>query len=243
MPHLGWRFWFWHLFVPLVLFSGLVFLSEHGGWDLTLSEPFYDPGQGGWYLKKSWWAEGLIHKGGQKLVFTIAAFSLLAAVLATFRPQWQHWRRPCLYLALCIGLGTGAVAMGKLITHRHCPWSIAEFGGTVPYSGLFEPVPESCGGKGRCFPAGHASGGFSLMGGYFIFRNRRPGLAAAGLILGLSLGSLFGFGQVARGAHFVSHNLWSAMICWLVALTLYVFPFHGRLLDTPVPRSKGNVLQ
>jgi len=42
-------------------------------------------------------------------------------------------------------------------------------------------------------------------------------MLAGSLLLGFALG----MGRVAQGAHFVSHNLWSALICWLVVLALY----------------------
>ena len=38
------------------------------------------------------------------------------------------------------------------------------------------------------------------------------------LALGLALGALFGAAQVMRGAHYVSHVLWSAWICWTLSV-------------------------
>ncbi|QJW84804.1 hypothetical protein HK414_17725 [Ramlibacter terrae] len=73
------------------------------------------------------------------------------------------------------------------------------------------------GGPGRCFPAGHASSGFALFGGYFAWRGVDArtahrwlaGAGAGGLVLGLA--------QQWRGAHFMSHTLWTAVVCWWVA--------------------------
>ncbi len=141
-------------------------------------------------------------------------------------------------MALCIGLGTGLVALGKATINRHCPWDYDRYGGEVPYVRLFEPVPDGF-KRGHGFPAGHASGGFSLMGSYFIFYRRRPGLARAGLVLGLVMGTVFGFGQLVRGAHFVSHNFWSAIICWGIALALYRWAFAGRLWDVSGAKQKS----
>jgi len=33
---------------------------------------------------------------------------------------------------------------------------------------------------------------------------------------------LFGLARIAQGAHFLSHNLWSGLVCWLVILAIYV---------------------
>lgn len=47
-----------------------------------------------------------------------------------------------------------------------------------------------------------------------------------GLMIGLVAGLIFGISQQLRGAHFLSHDLWSLTICWLVALGFfYLFLF------------------
>ena len=47
----------------------------------------------------------------------------------------------------------------------------------------------------------------------------------AGLLTGLLAGGIFGVAQMARGAHFLSHTLWTAGICWFVAFGLDVLAF------------------
>ncbi|MNV84902.1 hypothetical protein D3C71_1788110 [compost metagenome] len=36
------------------------------------------------------------------------------------------------------------------------------------------------------------------------------------------MGLLFGFAQQLRGAHFLSHDVWTLAISWFVALALYL---------------------
>lgn len=150
-------------------------------------------------------------------------------------------RRAGAYLALVILLGTGLVALGKRTTNVDCPWDTVPYGGDRPYVRLFADRPDGL-PPGRCFPAGHSAGGFSLLGLYFVFRERRRALARAGLAVGLAMGTVFAFGQWVRGAHFASHDLWSVIVCWLVAYGLYALAFRGRLWDagaaateTPMP--------
>jgi membrane-associated PAP2 superfamily phosphatase len=38
----------------------------------------------------------------------------------------------------------------------------------------------------------------------------------------LAIGSLFSIAQQSRGAHFISHDLTSALIAWLICLALYM---------------------
>jgi membrane-associated PAP2 superfamily phosphatase len=96
-----------------------------------------------------------------------------------------------------------------------------DFGGNVPYMELLDPLPAGA-DPGKCWPGGHASSGFCLFGFYFAaaWLGRRR-LAAEALACALLLGFGVGMARVAQGAHFLSHNVWSALICWLIALGLY----------------------
>jgi membrane-associated PAP2 superfamily phosphatase len=188
----------------LIALPILAVLSEATGLDARLSDAWYDPARG-FFLKHSWWAEGLIHDGGRVLVALAGIAALLVGVLSSRN------RRPALYLFTAIALSTGTVAILKAMSGRPCPWDLERYGGG--------------GSAGGCFPSAHAATGYSLMALYFALRGRGPRLA--GLLLGFGLGTLFGFGQIVRGAHFLSHNLWSAALCWAVALALYEGPFRG----------------
>jgi membrane-associated PAP2 superfamily phosphatase len=72
------------------------------------------------------------------------------------------------------------------------------------------------GGGGHCFPAGHASTGFAFMAAYFCLRqNNAPG-AMKWLLVAVCIGFILGISQQMRGAHFMSHTLWTAWLCWTV---------------------------
>ena len=62
-------------------------------------------------------------------------------------------------------------------------------------------------------------------------------LARAGLALAVTVGTLFAYAQWSRGAHFFSHDLWSAAICWGATLLLYRWAFRGR----PWPRQPPSI--
>ena len=110
-----------------------------------------------------------------------------------------------------------AVSGLKSFSRTSCPWDLAAFGRVAQHISHWAWAT-SDGGPGRCFPAGHASAGFGFLGGYFAFAERSPRLAKAWLAAALLAGLLLGIAQQARGAHFMSHTLWTAWICWCIAL-------------------------
>jgi membrane-associated PAP2 superfamily phosphatase len=106
-----------------------------------------------------------------------------------------------------------------------CPWDLTRYGGSRPYFGLFDDKPDYL-PRGRCFPGGHSSAGFALFGLYFAaiqlgLRRHRWYLLPA-----LMVGGLFALDQWVRGAHFPSHDLTTAYICWMTTLVTYGRFFH-----------------
>jgi len=73
------------------------------------------------------------------------------------------------------------------------------------------------GGSGGCFPAGHASAGFAFIGGFFALRHTLPRTARRWLAGALAAGLVLGLAQQVRGAHYMSHTLWTAWLCWASA--------------------------
>jgi membrane-associated PAP2 superfamily phosphatase len=110
------------------------------------------------------------------------------------------------------------VALLKGISATSCPWDLSAYGGMTPYVPHWSAISD--GGPGHCFPAGHASSGFALLGGFFAFRGESPALARCWLAAATAAGLVLGIGQQLRGAHFMSHTLWSGWLCWLIALLI-----------------------
>jgi membrane-associated PAP2 superfamily phosphatase len=130
---------------------------------------------------------------------------------------------------------TASIGGLKQVTQVHCPWDLEGFGGHIAYEPLFaarSPEIE----VGKCFPAAHSGSGFALFAFYFAIRNYSRRWSTRALYLAIAAGTVFAFGQEARGAHFPSHDLWSAMIAWCVCLILYVTVSSSRSL---AERSSG----
>ena len=64
------------------------------------------------------------------------------------------------------------------------------------------------------------------MAGFFVFRLSQPKRAYFFLIAGVILGFAMGWAQMMRGAHFLSHNLWTGWIIWFVNVIVYLFYYR-----------------
>ncbi|KAB7885411.1 phosphatase PAP2 family protein, partial [Poseidonibacter ostreae] len=73
--------------------------------------------------------------------------------------------------------------------------------------------------KIKCWPAGHASGGFALLSLFFLFKKRINQIYA--LIFALSVGWSMGTYKMLIGDHFLSHTIITMLIAWLLVLIIY----------------------
>jgi membrane-associated PAP2 superfamily phosphatase len=112
-----------------------------------------------------------------------------------------------------------AVSLVKYASHTSCPWDLQAFGGVARHVSHWLWAT-SDGGPGGCFPAGHASAAFAYLGGYFACRRTQPSVARAWLVGSLAAGLVLGVSQQLRGAHYMSHTLWTGWICWAVGFAI-----------------------
>ncbi|WP_058913042.1 phosphatase PAP2 family protein [Entomohabitans teleogrylli] len=197
-----------------LLVTGLLFtaLSRYEGLDRLICDFWYDAASHSFPLQHNRWLDLLNHRLLKDLVIATGAVALLYGLV----------RRQPRLVAVALLMGTGALAVGilKATSHHSCPWDLLEYGGKALSYPLFDAVPANS-GPGRCFPGGHASSGFIVMAGFFAFWRERRRLAWSFFAGGIALGMLMGFGQVVRGAHFLSHNLWAGWWVWFSQVAMY----------------------
>jgi membrane-associated PAP2 superfamily phosphatase len=164
----------------------------------------------------------------------LGVLSLLTFAASFFWKRLFGWRRELGCLVLALGLSTAFVTPLKKVTQVQCPWSLTQFGGTETYSKLLEPRPATD-KPGLCWPGGHAATGFCLFGLFFMLRDRKPRLARVAFAVALIAGSVLSVGRMMQGAHFLSHNMWTAVLCWLIGLGSYYLVLYRRgLAEVPV---------
>lgn len=196
-------------------------LFESTNLDRRIQDLFYDPVAGRFPHRIRWLFETVFHDFGRLTVIALGVGLFAAFLLSYRRASLVPWRRALLYGVLCLAICPIAVAQIKQHTVIHCPRKLEIYGGREPYVRLFDAVPPGV-EPGHCWPGGHSSGGFAMMSLYFVFRRAKPRLAKVLLAAGFGYGFLLGFSRVVMGSHFVSHNLWAALLCWTISLGLYL---------------------
>lgn len=226
-------FWWRHARRPIWAFVVVATLLASTSFDFALARAvFFDEESRSWLGGNAWWANDFMHTGGRWFIRVIVVLAIAVWLPGRCNSRWVDSRRAAGYLALAIILSTSVVGLLKSVTNMDCPVDLADFGGDRPYAGLLADRPDGL-PHARCFPSAHAGSGYSLLALYFMWYERSRRLAVAGAVIGLGVGTLFGIAQQARGAHFVSHDVWSACLVWLTCLTLYVYGFRARLYEWP----------
>lgn len=219
---------------------GLLIAWDASGLDLLLARPWAHAG--GFPLRDDWFLSTVLHEGARRAAWVpalwliIGVWKPIGVLRRLSRPQRVQWAGTTL-------LALAAISLLKHLSHTSCPWDLAEFGGNAGWVSHWA-LGVSDGGPGRCFPAGHASAAFAFVSGYFVLRNGLPGQAWAWLAGALVVGLVLGGAQQLRGAHFISHTLWTAWLCWTVAWlvdiavrTLQPDDTPSAVVDTPLKRA------
>ncbi len=208
------------LWPALALLAATLVLFEVTHLDLWVQDHFYD------FTTKRWIVDGnepvgrlVFYNGPKAIIFVIgAALLALAFGPARWRDRLRFGRRGLFLAILTLTTVPALAGLGKELTNTFCPSEIRRYGGDVPYVKLCSPYPDDDRPprRGHCFPAGHASGGFALLGLAWLRPSRR--WCVGGIVAGLGVGWWMGSYQMLKGAHYLSHTLTTMLLAWIVAL-------------------------
>jgi len=205
----------WPLFllVGVVVYFGFPFT---GGERLDLwFQSFFWQGQAWLLPHDTLWGDVLAYKGPKALIIIFAAYLIFIAALPQLSPSRLN-RRRALYVLASLALVPIISTQLRAISYMATPLELKMYGGAFDHLLLFQakPIGYPC----HAFPAGHASGGFALICLYWAWADRP--YRCVGLAIGLLFGGVMGLYQIARGEHFLSHTLATALIAWLVSVCL-----------------------
>lgn len=211
------------LLIESIMVFGLLLCAtlaiEISGMDTHLADIFYGWEDNQWQLKNAWVTSVLIHKYGKYLSILLLLVVISLWTSSYFISSLAVWKYRLRYVLIASISGALLVSIGKSLSNISCPWDFSRYGGSLEYIPLLEQLWVRNGS--HCFPAGHASAGFAWVSLYFVGRHLHATWRWWVLAGALLLGTIFGVSQQLRGAHFISHDLWSFGTCWMVSLICY----------------------
>lgn len=220
--------WTWLKLLCLTIIATLTF--EHSQLDVQISELFYANGQ--WLLEKGAQPYAFIFYDAPKALLILFAIYLIAILVIKYRTplnadfslnRSKRSRyilplsvREISYLLIVIIIVPTTIATLKSVTHVSCPNHLMLFGGDLPYLNLWQSIVAQT--PAKCFPAAHASAGFSLYGLAFLptWRKYRYKVFEAVTALGWTMGLY----KMLFGDHFFSHTLVSMLLSLTIASAL-----------------------
>ena len=191
--------------------------------DLYLADALYDRAAATFPWRDAWLTDTFSHRIVKAALTVLGALFIAAAIGDATWPQVLQGR-PMDRLRLRVIAWSAAlvptvISLLKQNSDAHCPWDLARYGGTEPYARLFETLPPGI-VPGHCLPAGHASSALWLISLAVLWLpgQQRKAWRAAGSAV--ALGLAVGWMQQMRGAHFLTHTLWSVCIACGIVLAL-----------------------
>ena len=207
------------IFVTLfVLFVTIVYFS-YSNLDFVVQNTFFDFKTHSWMLNSYIQPYRFIFYDGIKKLLILLAFSFLL-VLIFFRKKKliQEYKRGMIIVILSALLVPLVVSSLKKYTNMPCPKSIVKYGGIYPHTKVWEHYPKTfvAPQREKCWPAGHASGGFALLSLFFLFKTRKNRWISLGVAL--LVGWSMGLYKMIIGDHFLSHTVITMIMAWLIIL-------------------------
>lgn len=221
--------------LPLLLLAGAVvtgvIFMALPGIDLWVSGLFWRP-DGGFFLK-DWAPFRALYDTVPFLTWALVLGLLLLGILVWVlgRGIGPFDRRTIPFLLLSIAIGPGLLTNTVLKDHwgRARPAQIQQFGGTKLFTPVLQPS-DQC-GHNCSFPSGHGAMAFSLVGLGFLPATRRRRQWVTGAALGF--GTLVALVRIGQGGHFLSDNIFAALLVSAVAWGLHRWIVEDDGLDRP----------
>jgi membrane-associated PAP2 superfamily phosphatase len=209
----------------LVLLVLVILVALTTSIDQQISDRFFDPSGQGWLVDHATSRLRLWLYDGPKALVILLGVGLISVVLRpSLAPSGWITRREAIFLLACLTAVPAAIGLIRNNSNVQCPIELQQYGGTqsnesghVRLSGFLEPHRPH-----GCWPSGHASAGFALLS--LAWLNRRRSSKLGFVLLGTTAGLAMGTYQVARGSHFTSHVLVTALVAvMLIEFLAYVF--------------------
>ncbi len=209
------------IWITVFLLIATILFFEYTNVDIALQNYFYNFETHKWLLDRDEPILKFIFYNGIKKLLIIFAVCILFSLLFFRKKRLiKEYKKGLILVVMSAVLIPVIVGSLKATTNTPCPKNIEHFGGRYPDIKVLDSYPKGFkqNKKIKCWPAGHASGGFALLSLFFLFKsqkNRKRALALA-MFVGWSM-SLY---KMFIGDHFLSHSIVTMEIAWLIVLIL-----------------------
>lgn len=206
-----------HLWVSAAALIIAVVFFGVSGTDIWVQNHFYNPVNHTWILDREDPVLSFIfYDGIKRLLIIVNVLILFGLIIGWKKPFLSRYRKGLLIVLLSSIFVPVIVGSLKATTNIPCPKNLEIYGGVYPHTCVWEKYPSTfCNQKRiKCWPAGHASGGFALLSLYYLFRKRRTKMIAVwgAMALGWSMGTY----KMLIGDHFLSHTVITMIMAWLI---------------------------
>ena len=210
-----------HIIITAILLVAVIALFQFSNLDIFVQSFFYNFETKNWLINKD---EPILkfffYDGIKNLLILFAVAILFSLIFLRKKELIQEYKKGLIIVLLAAIFVPAIIGSLKAITNTPCPCNIVYFNGKYPDIKVFDSYPKGFiqTSKAKCWPAGHASGGFALMALFFLFKtpiNQKKGLISA-LVIAWSMGTY----KMLLGDHFLSHSIITMIMAWLIILII-----------------------
>ncbi len=210
--------------ITVILLCATILLFEFTNIDIWVENFFYNFQTHTWFIDRNEKILRFIfYTGIKKLLIFVAVCMLFALVFFRKKQVVQSYKKGLIIVVLSAIFVPLVVGVLKDITNTPCPKNTVIYGGNYPEVKVLESYPKDFKEHGRikCWPAGHASGGFALLSLFFLFKS--PKNKKRAIYMAMMVGWSMGLYKMFIGDHYLSHTIVTMLLAWLIVLIVAKF--------------------
>lgn len=211
------------------LLLAVIVVFEYCNIDLWIQNYFYNFSKNRWFIDRdNPLLKFIFYDGIKILLISILVLMFLGLIFYWKMGFIRNYRISIIVVIISGALVPSIIGILKSVSNVPCPRNIENYNGDRSYIRIFDNrVSNKDLKKSRCWPAGHASGGFALLSLFFLFHRKRNRIIAlfSALVIGWSMGMY----KTMIGDHFISHTIITMIMAWMIIITTKrVVEFFGK---------------
>ena len=209
------------LIITIVLLIITILFFQFSNVDVWVENLFYNASTHTWLIDRNDKILKIIfYTGIKKLLIALAVIMLLSLVVFRNSKIIKEYKKGLIIVILSAIFVPLIVGGLKAVTNTPCPKNTDIYGGNYPEIKVLDRYPKNFHQKKRikCWPAGHASGGFALLSLFFLFKSRKNKKRA--IVLAMVVGWSMGLYKMMIGDHYLSHTIVTMLLAWLIIIII-----------------------